>query len=137
MNGAPALSLRVLQSRLAICSLDEQSPVPSWAAGSFVSITRTPAELSIVCDEIGVPDQVIVARGYRAIEAIGPIPLDVVGVMAALSGALAGAGISLFPIATYDTDYVLVRERDLERAVAALMQAGYTVSGFATVDDEP
>jgi hypothetical protein len=127
VHGPLALSLRVLPARLAICRLDAHAPVPSWAGGSFVSITRTPAELSIVADEIGVPDDVIAARGYRAIEVIGPIPLDVVGVMATLSGALAGAGISLLPIATYDTDYVLVQERDLESAIAAVIKAGYAV----------
>jgi len=127
MNGVQALSLRVLQSRLAICRLAADAPVPSWAGGSFVSITRTSAELSVVCDESGVPDDVIAARGYGAIEVIGPIPLDVVGVMAKLSGALARAGISLCAIATYDTDYVLMQERDLEQAVEALREAGCSV----------
>lgn len=127
MIGPHALSLRVLPSRLAICRLDADAPVPSWVGGSFVSITRTPAELSIVCDERDVPDDVPGARGYRALEVIGPMPLDVVGVMAALSGGLASAGISLFPIATYDTDYVLLQERDLERAMAALRESGCSV----------
>jgi uncharacterized protein len=120
-----ALRLRLLPSRLAICRLDARAPVPSWAGGAFVSVTRTPAELSIVCEKAAVPDDVAAAEEtYRALEVIGPIPLAVVGVMAGLSVALARAGISLFPIATYDTDYLLVQERDLEQAIAALLEAG-------------
>jgi hypothetical protein len=126
-HGPLALSLRVLPSRLAICRLDADARVPSWFAGPFVSITRTAAELSIVCAETDVPDDVIAARGYRALEVIGPIPLEALGVMATVSSALARARISLLPIGTYDTDYVLVQERDLEQAIAALREAGCSV----------
>ena len=135
VNGSLALRLRVLPSRLAICRLDAVAPVPSWAGGAFVSITRTSTELSIVCDEIDVPDGVMAARGYRALEVMGPIPLEVVGVMATLAGTLARAGISLVPIATYDTDYVLVQERDLEPAIAAVIRAGHAVESVR--DREP
>src|SRR5206468_8549222 len=87
---------------------------------AFVSVTRTPDELSIVCPDEAVPPDVEVESGWRALKVPGPIPFDQVGVLAALATPLAAAGISTFAVSTYDTDYVLVREPDLERALAAL-----------------
>ena len=58
--------------------------------------------------------------GFRALMVPGPIPFEQTGVLASIAKPLAAAGISIFAISTYDTDYVLVRAADLERALAAL-----------------
>jgi len=113
---------------LAVCRLSADAPIPAWPRGGFVSITRTPEELSIVCDDEAVPAEVQAERGWRALQLEGPIPFEVTGVAASLAGALAADGISLFLISTYDTDWVLVKEAALERAVAALRRAGYLVT---------
>ena len=74
-----------------------------------------------MCDEDDVPPSVErVERGWRALHLRGPIPFETTGVLASLSTALAGAGVPLFVVSTYDTDVVLVKDRDLERAIAAL-----------------
>ena len=122
------MKLTLFAASLAVCRLGPDAPVPPWPRGAFVSITRTPDELSIVCDEGAVPDGVQAERGWRALKLEGPIPFEVTGVAASLAGALAAAGISLFLIATYDTDWVLVKEATLERAVAALTRAGYDLT---------
>jgi hypothetical protein len=114
------MNVTVLPEPLAVCRLAAGARVPSWALElheSLVSITRTPDELSIVCPDAAVPPDVEVESGWRALKLPGPIPFDQVGVLA---GPLAAAGVSIFAVSTYDTDYVLVRERDLERALAAL-----------------
>jgi hypothetical protein len=78
-------------------------------------------ELSVVCDEGDVPPSVERAeRGWRVLHVAGPIPFETTGVIASLTGALAEAGVPVFVVSTYDTDLVLVKERDLERAVGAL-----------------
>jgi hypothetical protein len=69
-----------------------------------------------------------VERGWRLLRVRGPIPFDVTGVAAAFTAPLAEAGISLFPIATWDTDYLLVKASLLDAAVATLRRAGHTVS---------
>jgi hypothetical protein len=121
------LTLTVTSASLAICRLEPAEPVPAWtgAARAFLSISRTPTELSIVADEAAVPADVDAARGYRALRVEGPLPLELVGVVASLAVPLAEARIPIFPIATYDTDYVLVHERDLARALDALALAGH------------
>ncbi len=122
------MKLTLFPVPLAVCRLASDAPIPAWPRGAFVSITRTPDELSIVCDDEAVPEGVQAERGWRALTLEGPIPFDVTGVAASLAGALAAKGISLFLIATYDTDWVLVKEAVLERAAAALRAAGYDLS---------
>jgi uncharacterized protein len=113
----------------AICRLDPRAGVPLWATGvTFSSITRTTNELSIVCASDDVPAPVLAQRGYRALIVRGPLDFSLVGIAAALTGVLAEASISLFMLSTYDTDYLFVREADLDRAVAALRAAGHAIT---------
>jgi len=117
---------RVLAGHYAVCRLNPDAPVPTWANGPFVSVTATRDELSVICPAERVPDGVQGERGWRVFQLVGPFALDEVGVMASVAGPLAQAGISLLAMATYDTDYVLVRESACERAVATLRSAGHT-----------
>jgi hypothetical protein len=65
--------------------------------------------------------------GWRLLSVRGPLEFALTGILAALSGELAAAGVSLFAVSTYDTDHVLVKSDDLERAVHALREAGHEV----------
>jgi uncharacterized protein len=128
--GRPRLPLELLPDTLAVCRLASDAVVPSWAAGSqgFVTISRTREELSITTTQANVPPGVRCERDYRALRVRGPLPLDLIGILAAIADPLAAAGLSIFAISTFDTDYVLVKSRDLEAAVAALERAGHHVS---------
>jgi hypothetical protein len=115
------LQLTLLAERFAVCRLPPGEAIPQWATGGpFLSISRTSDELSIVCLETSAPHDVQAERGWRCLKVEGPIPFEVTGVAAALTAPLAAAGISLFLVSTYDTDYLLVKEPLLERAIAAL-----------------
>ncbi len=126
MNGFP---LRVWPGRWAVCRLAPDDAVPAWATppAPLSVVARSKTELSIVVPEAQVPDQVTSERGFRVIEVVGPVPFAVTGLIASLSQPLAAAGISLFPVATYDTDYVLVKEPMLAAAVDVLRAAGFRV----------
>lgn len=121
------LTFTLLPNRYAIARLGAADTVPSWPRGDFVSITRTAEELSIVCREDAVPGTVRADRGWRCLALQGPFALDQTGVAAEFTRVLAAAGVSVFVIATFDTDYVLVPDRTIERAVSALRAAGHTV----------
>jgi hypothetical protein len=123
------LTLEVLAGSYAVCRLDPAEAVPAWAwSGQLASVTRTDAELSIVCAESSVPAAVGRAeRGWRALRVVGPLDFNAIGVMASLAAPLARAGISILALATFDTDYLLVREPDLSRALTALRAAGQNV----------
>ena len=121
--------LQILRDRLAVCRLPPQAEIPEWARpGDLLVITRTPAELSIICSQRFVPPDTKAERDWRAIKVIGPLDFNLVGVLAALSTTLAKAGISIFALSTYDTDYLLVRMVDFERACSALNAAGHSLS---------
>lgn len=125
----PALPLILLQDRLCVCRLAADSPLPAWIAGpGFVSITRTSDELSIVVPLDRVPADIPAVGAWRALKVQGPLDFALTGILAALTTPLAEAGISLFAIATYDTDYVLVREETLAAAIRALTAAGHRVT---------
>jgi hypothetical protein len=121
--------LTVLSETLAVCRLGASEVIPAWVSGvGFTSVTRTTEELSIVCEEPLVPaDQGRVEREWRALKLEGPIPFDQTGVLSSLLSPLAEAGIGIFAISTFDTDYVLVKSAKLERAIEALRAAGHTI----------
>lgn len=119
------LTLNLLPQTFAIARLQANDPIPAWAlGGAFTSVTRTPDELSIVCEDRRIPPGHQSEGGRRAFMVQGPLDFSLTGILSALSGALAQAGVSIFAISTYDTDYILVREVDLETAMAALREAG-------------
>jgi len=123
------VKLSLAGGSIAICRLDAGASIPRWASrGAFTSITRTPRELSVVCDESTVPARVKAERGWRALVVDGPLDFNLTGVIAGLAGVLAKAAVSVFVVSTYDTDYVLVRDHAVARAVVALRAAGYRVS---------
>jgi hypothetical protein len=117
----------VLKGSWAIARLDAGEPVPEWAAGSapFCSITRTPDELSIVAPDAAVPANAKCERGWAMIRLLGPFAFDQVGVLASFTAPLAEAGVSVFAISTFDTDYVLVKSEQAAAARAALVSAGH------------
>jgi len=113
---------------LAVVRLAPDASVPGWATGGwFSSVTRTPSELSMICEARRVPDGMTAERGFVALAVDGPLPFDAVGVLASMTAPLAAEHLSILAVCTYDTDYVLVREADLDRAVAALEGAGHVV----------
>ena len=115
------MKFTLLDGLFAVAHLEADAAVPPWAhRGAFTTITRTPHELSIVCDEGGVPDDVPAERGWRCLGIDGPISFETTGVAARFTGALAARGISVFVVSTFDTDYVLVKEASLGDALDAL-----------------
>ena len=121
-------SLVVLDRPFAICKLEPGAKVPEWAGGEICSITRTPEELSVVCDAEGVPEQLTCERDWRCLKVEGPLDFSLVGVLASITAALAAARVSLFAVSTFDTDYLLVREGDLDAAIRALKAHGHPVA---------
>jgi hypothetical protein len=117
------LTLQISELELAICRLPASSAIPDWIGKSdFISVTRTPDELSIVCSGDLVPEKVEAERNWRLLGIKGPLDFSMTGVLASLVNPLADAGIALFSISTYDTDYILVRTDCFERALGILQR---------------
>jgi hypothetical protein len=116
------LTLSVLPEKLGICHFDENSPIPSWATegSSYFTITKTKDELSVVCPQEKIPGGVLAEKDWRAFKVEGPLGFTLTGIVSVLSSPLAQAEISIFYISTYETDYILVKEENLEKAKKVL-----------------
>lgn len=128
MNGKK-LTFAVVPVLLGICRLKPGQPIPPWAQqGEFFSITKTSEEISIICPEKAIPaEDVLCERGWRALKITGILDFSLVGILSAISTALAQAGISIFAVSTYNTDYILIKARELEAALQTLGNDGHEV----------
>lgn len=116
------LTLSILSEKLGICHLAANSPIPSWAtSGEFFSITRTDRELSIVYPQEKIPGGVLFEKDWRAFKVESIVDgIHVVGIIASLSKPLAEGNINIFNISTYETNYILLEEKNLEKAKRVL-----------------
>ena len=122
------LNLMLSPHLYALCQFHPDKHIPYWALlGDFISLTRTPEELSIVCQQDNVPEEIEAERGWRCIKVHGYFDFSQAGVHASLAVPLAEAEISVLAIATYATDYLLVKAEKVERAIEVLGQAGHSV----------
>ena len=122
------LTLKILPNRLAVCRLDADSPLPDWIDQSgFYTITRTAEELSIVCDQTLVAPAITGNRGWRCFKVEGPLDFSETGIIFSLTQPLAKNAIAVFVISTFDTDYLMVKEKDFAKANDVLTAAGHRV----------
>jgi uncharacterized protein len=117
-------------TRFAVCQLGPDEPLPGWieaASPTFLSVTRTRHELSIVVSQDVVPRGVRAEAPWSALRVRGPLEFSLTGVLASLAAPLAEAGVPIFVISTFDTDWLLIGSGQLDDAVAALERAGHRV----------
>ncbi|MFC4640439.1 ACT domain-containing protein [Deinococcus hohokamensis] len=120
------LTLSVLPERYAVVQLPPNTPLPALA-GAFWSVTWTPEEVSLVCEEAQVPAGAQSAGGWVALKLHGPFEFTLTGILAAVLNPLRDAGVGIFALSTFNTDYVLVAADRLAEATGTLRAAGHTV----------
>jgi hypothetical protein len=128
------LDLELLGDDYAVCRLPAGTAVPSRLSklattGAVVSVTWTPAEVSIMCPAVHAPEGAVVETPWRCFRVAGPVNLALTGILASIIAPLADARVNIFAFSTYDTDYLLVPSVRLAEAVAALSAAGHRISG--------
>ncbi len=124
------LTLILSPERIAVCRLPPTAPIPPLPLNaSLVSLTLTPDELSLIVPEYAAPEDARIAGGWRALRVAGALDFSLTGILASLATPLAKAGVSIFAISTFDTDYLLVQETELEQAIMVLRAEGHTVEG--------
>lgn len=121
-------SLSLMRGVFAVCRLDKEAPVPGWALeGRFFCVARTPDELSVVCEQGGVPEGVEREDGWRCLKVESPFAFDLAGVVSSMAARLAEEGTKILLVATWDSDYLMVKQHDLEPTIATLKEAGHRV----------
>lgn len=116
-----------------MCRLPAGSAVPTPLTSgpddkSFVSVTWTPDEVSVICRSDRVPPGAIVETPWRCLRVAGPLDMALTGILASLVGPLADARVNIIAFSTYDTDYLLVPAVRVREALDTLTTAGHRVS---------
>ena len=120
------LKFSLVRGRFAICQLPARISIPEWATGGeLFSISGTAEELSIVCEAELVPVGVRAEGSFVCLKLQGPFPLTQTGVLSAFIQPLSDAGIPVFVVSTYDTDYVLIPQEHVGRSMGVLQAAGH------------
>lgn len=120
------MELTVLPTTYTVWKLPPSAPLPQVP---FFAAIRSAEELTLVTEEIHAPTSILCERCWRALKVEGPLEFSLTGVLAALAAPLAEAGIPIFALSTFSTDYLLVKESVVSDAIAVLQAAGHTLQG--------
>ncbi|MFE3453132.1 ACT domain-containing protein [Nonomuraea sp. NPDC059194] len=124
------MELRLLSRAYSVCRLPAGSAAPAPPrSAELYGVTVTAEEVSIVCATGDEPPEARVESGWSALRVAGELDFSLVGILSSLTAPLAEAGVSVFALSTFDTDYLLVRTADLRRASKALEARGHVISG--------
>jgi len=123
-----SLDLYVLPERLAICRLGPEEKLPPWAGSAvLLSVTRTQSETTVVCQEENVPAGITCNKSWRCLRIEGVLDFSQTGILSSLTAPLAEERIPIYALSTYSTDLILIKEKDLSRAVFVLTRSGNRV----------
>lgn len=123
------LSMILLPGEYSLCRLSSNESIPSWVfASAFYTISKSADELSIIAESGFVPADIKAEGGWRILKIEQTLDLALTGITAKFSTALAEVGVNLCVIATYDTDYIMVKQEKLDIAIHALQKAGFIVN---------
>lgn len=121
------MELTILKNTYSVYRFTKGEKLPSWIYKSdFYSVTGTSHELSVVAIENPISGAQS-EEGWKIFRITGPLAFTVTGIIAGISGLLAGENISIFVLSTYDTDYFMVKEKDLQRCIAALKKKDHKI----------
>lgn len=121
-----SLELQKLSYRLTVCKVKSVSDIDMDS--EFFFIGKTDEEISLVCRTEDTPQETVERDdGWRGFRISGVLDFSLIGILSKLSGILAGKKIGIFAVSTYNTDYILVKEENFEKALLALEEEGYTV----------
>lgn len=123
------LRIRLLQGTYAVCQIkDTENILNCFDEKDFFSITKTEDEISVVMLQDKISSDVKVEKDWRILKVEGTLDFSLIGILAKISGILAKNSISIFVISTFNTDYILVKEEKIEKAMTVLSEEGYEIS---------
>ena len=118
--------IKKLDHELTVCKVADVSDVDTGK--DFYFIGKTDEEISLVCKTDDVPQNTIERDdGWRGFRIQGVLDFSLIGILSKLSAILAENGVGIFAISTFNTDYILVKAENFEKALKVLSDAGYDV----------
>ena len=123
------LKIKLLDGTYAVCQMENTEKVPSWVEEKvFFSFTKTEDEISVVMLQDKISTDIKAEKDWRILKVEGTLDFSLIGILAKISSVLAENQISIFVISTFNTDYILVKEEKIEKAMTALSEEGYEIS---------
>lgn len=120
------MKIKIFDGDITVCKIKSTEGLD--LEKGFYFLAKTDEELSLVCITVDAPgDTTDREDGWRALRIEGVLDFSLVGILARITGVLAECGIGLFAVSTFNTDYILVKKENLEKARAALKAAGYEI----------
>ena len=121
------MELKELPYELTVCKVGSFADIDFDC--DFFFVGKTDEELSLVCETSDVPIRTLAREdGWRAFRIEGMLDFSLIGILSKISGVLADSGIGIFAVSTYNTDYILVKGENFDRAAEALAAAGYAIA---------
>jgi len=124
--------LEALPGRYAVCRLpaspESVQSLPPFDLGVFLSVTLSPDDISVICQEELAPPGAEIEAGWRGMRIAGKLPFLQVGVVAEIARTLARSNVSILALGTYDTDYFFIQEAQYPEALDALDRSGHRVT---------
>ncbi len=122
------MKIQINRDDYAICRLDPNQDIPSWfKLDNFSTVTKTDEELSITCKSEIVPEGINCEKGWNILNILGPLDFSLIGILSKLSTILANNNIGIFVISTFDTDYILIKKENTDKAKQVLVEASYEI----------
>ena len=120
------ITIQTLPFDLTVCKVSSLSQLEPSGDICFIGITDE--EISLVCRTENVPEETVAREdGWRGFRISGVLDFSLIGILSKISAVLAENRIGIFAVSTYNTDYILVKAGDFDRALQVLEEAGYTV----------
>lgn len=120
------MKLQFLETTYSVCQLAAHMSVPDWAS-SYMAVIRTDDELTIITETDAVPETVKAEHNFACFRVTGKLEFDVIGVIAEISRVLAESEIPILSVSTYNTDYFLIANDNLDSARLSLSRAGFEI----------
>ncbi|MDO5649072.1 MAG: ACT domain-containing protein [Gallicola sp.] len=122
------MEIRILKDRFAVCKVQDYSEIDFSL--EYVFLAKTPEEQSLVCRSLDLPKNCMaIEEGWRGLKIEGILDFSLKGILYRISKILYREEIGIFVISTYNTDYIFVKEEDLEKAVFSLQKENYSIKG--------
>ncbi len=120
------MELKKLPYDLTVCKVKSETDID--LNKEFYFVGKTDEEISLVCKTCDAPQNTVAREdGWKGFKIQGVLDFSLIGILSKISTILAENKIGIFAVSTYNTDYILVKEKDFERALKLLSQNGYTV----------
>ena len=120
------MELKVLQYSLTVCKVKSISQIDF--SKEFYFVGRTDEELSLVCITEDTPEETVAREdGWRGFRIQGVLDFSLIGILSKISAILAENKIGIFAVSTFNTDYILVKDEEFEKALRVLAQARYVI----------